>query len=722
MKTIFFNFFVLLFIISSKNLVSDDYWEKLNSPYCATVYSLAESNNGDMYAGVRDGIYKSTDLGISWKRVFKVDKDNSSILIDREGIIYAGFDQCFFRSTDNGQTWDSLMTFVHSPFEVTSIVMNSKNEIFVALSGTGIYKTTDKGNSWIKLTNGLGSYKPEMLGINKNDIIFACSPELFISTDDGESWERQYGFYYDVNAFAFNSKDEIFAVYSGPNSILRSTNNGKNWERLTSGIDLNKIDGVNSISINQSDEIFIGTYGKSSNSPSNLYMGPKGNGVYKSMDNGLSWFEVNQGLESKNINCLISTKNGILFVGTNNSGVYRCTDNGINWIQVNNGIDDIDINEFDFDKNDNLYARNTLYGIFKSIDTGISWRQTVNGLDGINAYTLSISNLNSLLVSTFKGGIYKSTNSGISWEQSNQGLNGDMILSLESNKPGYIFGGLNIGGLFRSSDDGNNWERISNSLDLTMASFIKTFNNGYVLINNLYNDSICKSTDNGSTWKKANSGLKDIMAKALSDNIENTLFMAGLSWDGFDTYLINRGLFISYNFGDDWEHLPSIFDSIGVLSFVIGKNNIIYAGSGNGVYSSSNLGNTWEKLPGLDSQSVSQLKINNSGYLFVLSNHKIYKFKQIVGAVNTDINQQFIVFPNPIFSTFNIKFTNNISSSVSIELYDILGNKIYTKNLGFLESGMQTTTINLKEDINPGCYLVVVRSGADIQSIKVVKS
>ncbi|TAL68899.1 MAG: T9SS type A sorting domain-containing protein [Bacteroidetes bacterium] len=89
---------------------------------------------------------------------------------------------------------------------------------------------------------------------------------------------------------------------------------------------------------------------------------------------------------------------------------------------------------------------------------------------------------------------------------------------------------------------------------------------------------------------------------------------------------------------------------------------------------------------------------------------------------NIPNDNNILLSPNPFSSSFNIDFTNNYSSIVSIDLYDILGNNIYIKNIGFLDSGQHSTTIQLNDDYSPGCYLLVIRSGADIQSMKVVKS
>ncbi len=79
------------------------------------------------------------------------------------------------------------------------------------------------------------------------------------------------------------------------------------------------------------------------------------------------------------------------------------------------------------------------------------------------------------------------------------------------------------------------------------------------------------------------------------------------------------------------------------------------------------------------------------------------------------------VSPNPFSSSFNIEFTNSTSSAVSIDLYDILGNKIYSKSLCFLESGAQKENIEPDVVLSPGLYTVAVRCGGEVKYLKVIK-
>ena len=87
----------------------------------------------------------------------------------------------------------------------------------------------------------------------------------------------------------------------------------------------------------------------------------------------------------------------------------------------------------------------------------------------------------------------------------------------------------------------------------------------------------------------------------------------------------------------------------------------------------------------------------------------------------TENNEDIIINPNPFSSSFNIEFTSSTASAISIELYNILGNKIYTKNLGFLGSGTQKVNIEPDAVLSPGFYIVEVKCGASVQYLKVIK-
>jgi len=79
-------------------------------PTSKTVYAFAASPTDPkiMFAGLREGAFKSADGGESWKKLTTAPKDVAAIAIHstRPEMIFLGTSPGkIFRSTDGGQTW-----------------------------------------------------------------------------------------------------------------------------------------------------------------------------------------------------------------------------------------------------------------------------------------------------------------------------------------------------------------------------------------------------------------------------------------------------------------------------------------------------------------------------------------------------------------------------------------------------------------------------------------
>ena len=152
-------------------------------------------NNNQRSVSYGDGVYKSTDAGKTWKRMglensehiqnIVVDPHNSSVVyLTAIGPLWtSGGDRGLFKTTDGGQTWKAVLS-VSADTGVTDMVMDPrKPEVIYAAAyqrrrqvgqligggpESGLYKTTNGGQSWTKLTKGLPTVDIGRIGLAIN--------------------------------------------------------------------------------------------------------------------------------------------------------------------------------------------------------------------------------------------------------------------------------------------------------------------------------------------------------------------------------------------------------------------------------------------------------------------------------------------------------------------------------------------------------------------------
>jgi len=188
-------------------------------------------NSSNRSVGYGDGVYRSTDGGQSWKkmglhdsqhigRIIVDPRDSDVVFVAAEGPLWSpGGDRGLFKTTNGGQTWKAVLE-VSENTGVTSLDYDPRNpDVMYAASyqrrrhvglliGGGpesaIYKTSDGGKSWKKLTNGLPEADKGRIALavspQKPDVVYAlvCAAGdqsgFFRSADCGETWTRQSGY------------------------------------------------------------------------------------------------------------------------------------------------------------------------------------------------------------------------------------------------------------------------------------------------------------------------------------------------------------------------------------------------------------------------------------------------------------------------------------------------------------------------------------------------
>ena len=184
-------------------------------------------NTSQRSAHFGDGVYKSIDAGKTWRRVgLQASEHIGKILIDprRPNVVYVaaqgplfspGGERGLYKTVDGGETWTAVLT-ISADTGVSDIVFDPKNPDVIYASAYqrrravgqmigggpegGIFKTTNGGRNWTKLTRGLPTGDVGRAGLTidprKSSTIFALidakRPEsgFFRSDDSGNSWTR----------------------------------------------------------------------------------------------------------------------------------------------------------------------------------------------------------------------------------------------------------------------------------------------------------------------------------------------------------------------------------------------------------------------------------------------------------------------------------------------------------------------------------------------------
>lgn len=193
-----------------------------------TLWIGSGENNSQRSVSYGDGVYKSSDGGVSWENVglknsehvakILIDpRDSNRVLVAAQGPLWApGGDRGLYETKDGGKTWNAILT-VDENTGVTDVVRDPRNpDVLYAASyqrrrhvwtlinggpGSGIWKTVDGGVTWKKLENGLPKEDLGRIGLaiapSKPDVVYAIveaankAGGFFRSSDQGGSWEKR---------------------------------------------------------------------------------------------------------------------------------------------------------------------------------------------------------------------------------------------------------------------------------------------------------------------------------------------------------------------------------------------------------------------------------------------------------------------------------------------------------------------------------------------------
>ena len=193
-----------------------------------TIWVGTGENNAQRSVGFGDGVYKSTDGGATWSNMGLKDsghisqiwihpEDVDTVIVAAQGPLWSpGGDRGLYKTTDGGKSWTRILEidentgineFVVHPDDHDQIVASSyqrRRHVWVLINGgpsSGIYRTTDGGENWNKVSAGIPGGDLGRIGIaaapSAPDTVYAIiegsdkDQGLYRSTNFGRSWEKR---------------------------------------------------------------------------------------------------------------------------------------------------------------------------------------------------------------------------------------------------------------------------------------------------------------------------------------------------------------------------------------------------------------------------------------------------------------------------------------------------------------------------------------------------
>ena len=206
-------------------------WVTLDPNDSSVVWVGSGESNSQRSVSYGDGIYRSEDGGKSWQnlglkksehigRVMVDPRDSKVVYVAAEGPLWGpGGDRGLYKSADGGKTWKAVLTISENtgvadvaldpanPDILYAAAYQRRRHVYTLIDGgpeSAIYKSTDAGATWKKLTAGLPSVDMGRIGLAVSaadpNVVYATIEAgdgkggIFRSDDKGATWERRNEF------------------------------------------------------------------------------------------------------------------------------------------------------------------------------------------------------------------------------------------------------------------------------------------------------------------------------------------------------------------------------------------------------------------------------------------------------------------------------------------------------------------------------------------------
>jgi photosystem II stability/assembly factor-like uncharacterized protein len=564
------------------------------------------------------GVYKTTDGGVSWRKVLYVDEMTGAVDL----VIHPTDPNTLYAAT-----WQRRRAKFNDPRNEPAF--SGSDDHF---TGSGVWKTTDGGESWTPVNEGLPAARYRgRIGIDiarsRPETVYAFVDDYEIAREADEGASDAYG-------------RPRGGVIRGA-TIFRSDDGGARWRRTSEQ--------------SQYMEGLGGSYGwvfgqmrVDPKDPEKIYV--MGLALNVSYDAGKS-FERLSGMHGDHHGLYIDPNNPDYLVNNNDGGAYVSYDGGDNW-RFFGALPLVQFFNVNYDMGSpfQVYGSVQDHGSFRGVVDLSRGRHSIPEVAFANApggegshHAIDPRDPNIVYSAGFYGTLSRtniatgeSTSIVPRPAQGELPFRGQWLAHfiLSPHDPNTIYHGMNY--VFRSRDRGDHWERISPDLshndpdrlgDIPFQTIV-ALSESPITEGLLYagtdDGRVWVTRDGGGDWTEISEGLhpdrftSEVVASAYD---EATVFVTqnGRRSDDFAPYVWR-----STDYGQTWESLADGIPvgPVNIIREDPRNENLLYLGNDVGVYVSLDRGVTWQTLGGeLPSTFVHDLVIHPRDDILVAATH-----------------------------------------------------------------------------------------------------
>jgi photosystem II stability/assembly factor-like uncharacterized protein len=538
------------------------------------VYAAAQ---GHLWGANPDrGVYKSSDGGKTWSQVLKINDDTgvTDIAMDPQSpdILYAaayerrrtpfGFNgggpgSAIYKTTDGGATWKKLTKGL--PYENggdtgrigLDVYRKDPNVVYAEIQHEkgGTFRSEDKGETWKRMgeTDPRPSYYSQIRVDPNNDLrIWELGAQMYYSEDGGKTFatQRVRGIHGDFHAMWIDPANSNHMITGSDGGIHWTDDAGKNWNFL------------NVIAIGQFYEVAL-----DNEKPYHICGGLQDNG---------SWCGPSQTLTREGI---INEDWQVIHGG---DGFYAAIDNVEPWIVYTESQDG------------HLARRDMRTGQQRSIMPEAKAGEPHYRFQWNSPVAVSFHNHTTI----YYGGnyLFKSTDRGDSWTR----LGGDLTTGVDRSKLP-ILGKVPDKNTLSRNDGVEEYPTITTISESPLTS--------HVLWVGTDDGNLQVTRDGGKTWKNVASKVPGVPKGTYVTRVVASKTGEGTAFATFDGHRSDDYavyLFATTDYGETWKSscngIPNSAGTVHVIREHPRNTNLLFAGTEFGLWVSWDRGGNWTAL------------------------------------------------------------------------------------------------------------------------------